>query len=138
MLLTQNFLPYNNNSLAALLGHMSHLGGEQIPRQPRKVVARSPHILHIFPTPTEKSYQSEHTLVTITIPNLVPRPSTPRFHLAAIFLHSCEIKFGCGRPGYEVTNTLHVVKTCNPITIAFDIILLCFRIMPLRQYQHTY
>ena len=59
--------------------------------------------------------------VNVVWGNLVPRPSTPRFYLAAmeknrgvrpgisyhvrppIFLHSCEIKSGRGRPGYEVS-----------------------------------
>ena len=40
--------------------------------------------------------------------SLIPRLPTPRFYLAAveknpIFLHSCEIKSGRGKPGYEAS-----------------------------------
>ena len=41
----------------------------------------------------------------VILHNLVPRPSTPRFYLAAVEKNrgdSCEIKSGRGRPGYEV------------------------------------
>ena len=57
--------------------------------------------------------------------NLVPRPSTRRFYLAAveknrkleknspIFLHGCEIKFGRGKPGYEV-----MIARCHHLSLS--------------------
>ena len=36
------------------------------------------------------------------IGNLVPRPSTPKFYLAAVEKNGCEMKSGRGRPGYKV------------------------------------
>ena len=52
-------------------------------------------------------------LAACHLPNLVPRPSIPRFISSSlgerkikIFLHGCEIKSECGRSGYEVKSHL--------------------------------